>query len=254
MKIIRYLIQRFLLAVRDILDIFCRFQEVAILAYHSTSSSNTDIAIASEDFERHLSYLKSCGHEFVPLADIVEWRAGNKQLPRKSVALTFDDGYADFETAALPILQKYAAPATLFIVGDEVASRLALGNAIPLLSPSALERVRANPLVEEGFHSMTHTNLSRLSGEMLEAECRALFPMRFFAYPGGNHSPAAVEAVEKLGYTAACSIGMNLVRKTSNPYLLPRSVILKDMPLWRVRFATTQAIHWYRLATRYGKS
>jgi peptidoglycan/xylan/chitin deacetylase (PgdA/CDA1 family) len=237
---------RSLYVLRNLLNPPFRFQEIAILCYHSISDINIDTAIAPAVFERQLAYLNSHGHLFISLADIVEWRNGKKNLPCKAVALTFDDGYADFETAALPILQKFRAPATLFVLGNGAASRAALGNDIPLLFPDALARVHANPLIEIGFHSATHANLSKLSGPALEAECQAPFPARFFAYPGGNHSPAATQTVEKLGYIAACSIRQTLVTKKSNVFLLPRSVITRGMPLWQVELRTTKAIFWYR--------
>jgi peptidoglycan/xylan/chitin deacetylase (PgdA/CDA1 family) len=53
-------------------------------------------------------------HEIIPLADAIR-AAATGALPRSSVSITFDDGYADNYTNALPILEKHQAAATFFV-------------------------------------------------------------------------------------------------------------------------------------------
>jgi hypothetical protein len=183
-------LKRLLLFMRDLLAPFAHFQEVCILCYHSISENAHNTAVAERDFERQLMLLKNKGHAFIPLADVLDWMDGKKELPRKAVALTFDDGYADFETAALPILKKFNAPAELFYIFSPAEQWDA-----PLLGPWALERLRREPLVELGWHSRGHPNMERLSAEELAAEVTPPRPVRFFAYPGGTYSKAAVEAL-----------------------------------------------------------
>lgn len=250
MKLLKYIVQRILLAVRDISSPLFRAPEVSILCYHSIGSSESDTTISPEQFENQLTRLQRSGAQFVSLEKIVEWIQHGAVLPRRVVAVTFDDGYADFETAALPILKKYDAPATVFVVGNEAAARGYLGTSIPLLSAEAIERLRAHPLIQIGYHSATHPNLARLGPDELVGEVVRPSGVRYFAYPGGNHSPEAVQTVREAGYKAAVTIGWDLVQKNTNPLLLPRSVILRHMPLWRVRMATTRALNWYRLLTR----
>lgn len=239
-----------LLAARDLLDPFVHFQEVAILCYHSISDAGVSTAITPAAFAAQLSYLKKSGYAFVSLDAILDWLGGKGALPEKAVALTFDDGYADFETAALPILEKYDAPAALFVMGDSAASRGALANDIPLLSPDALEKVRSSPLVTLGYHSRTHANLAKLSGDALNAEMASTFSAPYFAYPGGNYSAQAIVLARDLGYRAAFSIKRHLVTQTSDPFLLPRSVITHDMSLRQMRFHATHALEWYRSLTK----
>lgn len=50
----------------------------------------------------------------LPLPEAVD-RLQNGNLPRRACCITFDDGYADNLTIALPILEKYRLPATVFV-------------------------------------------------------------------------------------------------------------------------------------------
>lgn len=205
------LVWNLLYTVRCVLDPVFSFQEVSILCYHSISAVPFDTNVVPADFELHLQELKSRGYVFVSLADIVAWTKGERVLPRKAVALTFDDGYADFESAVLPLAQKYQAPVAVFAVGDVGLSRASLGQRNSFLSPQALGELAKNPQVEVGYHSMTHPNLSRVAEGDLQREVRAPFPARYFAYPGGNHSPQAAQALKETGYEAAFTIRPVLV-------------------------------------------
>jgi peptidoglycan/xylan/chitin deacetylase (PgdA/CDA1 family) len=266
----RILLKNFLydtcFTVRNLLDPIFHFTEVSILAYHSLSVSLAETAILPEIFEEHLGYLRKEGVSFVSLEQVVEWRRlshvqvksvqknSATALPKKSVAITFDDGYADFETTALPILEKYRVPVTLFIVGDAEGSRTALGNEVPLMDARALERVHAHPLVTLAYHSLTHANLAKLRGDALAQEVQPIFPegllAKYFAFPGGNYSKAAIAAVHDAGYDAGFSIKPTLVSRHTPRYLFPRSVIMRSLTPRQVYLRTTKAIAWYRRLTR----
>jgi peptidoglycan/xylan/chitin deacetylase (PgdA/CDA1 family) len=243
---LKKIVSRSLFELRNMLGSRCRFREVAVLAYHSIGNADTETAIPEASFEEQLLLLKKQGSSFVSLSDIVAWRKGSGVLPRHAVAITFDDGYADFETVALPILKRLEIPVTLFMVGDPEASRKTFHNTILVLSPEALARVQASPLVSVEYHSLTHSNLSTLHGDDLKRECQSTFPSRFFAYPGGNHSAEAVAVIQDLGYEAAFGISWNLTTKTSDLFILPRSVVTRAMRPWEVVYRTTQALVWYK--------
>lgn len=230
--------------VRNALDPLVNFREVSILCYHSTSQSAHETAVVPQALDSHLTILKRRGYVFVSLADIVAWAKGERALPRKAVALTFDDGYADFETEALPLLKKFQAPGAVFVIGEPAAATYRTDD-MPLLSQDALERLHKEPLVEIGYHSKTHPNLARMTQGDLEKEVTPPFPARYFAYPGGNHSPEATQALRAAGYEAAFTIRPVLVRPGIDPHLLPRSVILKNMTPRQVAQRTTKAADWY---------
>ena len=242
---------RTLLAIRDVLNPFFRFHEMSILCYHSISDSAVDTAVKRSVFESHLKMLKESGAEFISVEQLAEWLDGKAALPRRGVVLTFDDGYYDFLTDALPLLQKYRAPACVFVVGNESEARIKLGNTIALLPPEEITTLTQHVLVTVGYHSYSHANFLKSDLDDLERECAPLFHARYFAYPGGNYTPDSVRTVAQMEYRAAFSIKPDLLTQHSDRYLLPRTVVLGSTPLWAVRAATTRATSWYRLFRRH---
>jgi peptidoglycan/xylan/chitin deacetylase (PgdA/CDA1 family) len=56
----------------------------------------------------------------VPLSRIVEWLEGRAEPTERAVAVTFDDGYRDVLTNAVPVLSRLGIPATVYVVTDFV--------------------------------------------------------------------------------------------------------------------------------------
>ena len=90
--------------------------QVAILCYHEVDRPNDDFAVSSHQLDDELQWLKQDGWCFVSLDDYLAYTKGQKQLPDKSVMITFDDGYESFYTKVYPLLQKYEIPGMLAIV------------------------------------------------------------------------------------------------------------------------------------------
>ncbi len=85
--------------------------KVLILYYHKIIKIEQDLnklSITPDLFERQIKYLKD-HYNIINMEDIGK---GNSDL---SVVITFDDGYEDNYINALPILEKYKVPATIFV-------------------------------------------------------------------------------------------------------------------------------------------
>lgn len=231
--------------MRDALDPLLNFREVAVLCYHSLSDNEHETAVTPEEFVRHMDALAARGFVFVSLGDIAAWVRGERALPRKAVALTFDDGYADFETTALPVLKKFQALGAVFVIGEPQSTEWNLNEEPPFLTQDALARLKQDPSVEVGYHSRTHPNLAKLSEGELQKEVTPPLPARYFAYPGGDHSPAAAQALRAAGYEAAFTIRPTLVRQGQDRMYLPRIVVLKSMTAREVARRTGCAADWY---------
>lgn len=142
---------------------------LAILMYHSISDTGPAALsrwrVDPAMFESHLRYLKASGFQPVTLADWRTARETNTPLAGRRVHLTFDDGYTDFEANALPLLQEYGFPATLFIPSGKVGQAADwdswAGAPLPLADWDGLRRLRDAGIVI-GAHGVTHRDLAGL--------------------------------------------------------------------------------------------
>jgi peptidoglycan/xylan/chitin deacetylase (PgdA/CDA1 family) len=129
--------------------------------------------------------------------------------------LTFDDGYRDFLTNALPILEHYQFPATLFIVTQmEKAVWRGDGDAKQLLTHGEIAELKSRG-VSLGSHTATHCDLTAADDKTLERELAdsraaiAALGETFipFAYPGGTFTQRERDAVERAGYDCGVIVG-----------------------------------------------
>lgn len=121
-----------------------------VLMYHRVTEPEADIwdlAVSPVHFEQQLQVLQQMG-TVLPAHELAA-RLHNHTLPRRSIAITFDDGYRDNYLQAKPLLEKYALPATFFIASgnvgqaqefwwDELAGILLLSERLPAAFSLAL--------------------------------------------------------------------------------------------------------------------
>lgn len=89
--------------------------------YHRVTEPESniwDITVRPSHFEQHLQVLQEIGN-VVPLKELVNG-VKNKKVRKNSIAITFDDGYADNYSIACPLLEKYAMPATFFVASANI--------------------------------------------------------------------------------------------------------------------------------------
>ena len=142
----------------------------AVLLYHRVFKPTIDsqlLSVYPENFEQHLIFLKE-NYELISTQTLKE-RIITKNLTNRSVCLTFDDGYFDNFSEALPILEKYQIPATIFVctgnIGTEnefwwdMLENLLLSNKEKYLTWNALSDVRDEVLdrylnLQEGLKTL----------------------------------------------------------------------------------------------------
>jgi len=224
---------------------------VVALMYHSVSDEDWEFATPSEEFDRQIGYLRDQGFSCISVSDVAQWLRREKEIPRRSVLITFDDGYRDFYTSALPILRKYHSTATVFIHTNRSSDPL--GNSIEVLS---WEDVRAISRVgiEIGDHSHGHPNMKDLSALELEKEITVskekfqaelgLIPTTF-AYPGGKFNATISSYLARSGYTSAFSISRGLLSRSDDPFTLRRFGLSRNVSWLEFKARLTPVSDWY---------
>jgi len=217
------------------------YRLVPILVYHNLGAQSSGRLLQSAaSFEQQMRFLKMQGYTALTLADFLEFTRLNRQLPKKSVVLTFDDGYKSFRQYAYPVLKNLGFPATLFVYTDYVGA-----------GRNALSWQELKDLQTEGFevqaHSKTHGDLRRAPGETqpqfdqrMQAELaqpRELFKRRLgqvpdaIAYPYGGWDVDVLKQVKNAGYQAAFTVRRQANPAFVQPLTIHRSQIYADMTL-----------------------
>lgn len=99
------------------------FPRTIILLYHRVIDLKTDpqlLAVSPEHFYEHMKYLKD-NYNIISLEDLKRAMDSGK-IPKKSIVITFDDGYADNYLNAKPVLEQLQIPATIFVTSDYIGS------------------------------------------------------------------------------------------------------------------------------------
>ncbi len=207
---------------------------VPVLMYHRVcdltpqeekSRFMRDLTVSPADFEEQVKFLKEEGFTFLLATDVADALRMGKSLPVKAVAITLDDGYRDNFTEALPILKKYGAKATVFMVTNN------FGKAERLSWANVWEMSHSKVAFES--HTVSHPDLRRVGDDQLWDELvksRQILEVGLgksvtsLAYPAGEFDNRVVAMAERTGYLSAWKKGGGPVRPgdAAEPYLLPR--------------------------------
>lgn len=96
-------------------------QRSLVLMYHRIINTDTDLwdlTVSPQNFEEHLQVLKD--YDVVPSSALESILTKKNRLPKKTVAITFDDGYIDNYVNAKPLLETYHMPASFFITTESI--------------------------------------------------------------------------------------------------------------------------------------
>ncbi len=226
----------------------------SILAYHRVADIGfidprlDDWNVLPAVFEQQLTTLLDCA-EIVPLTELRARCRNSLDDNRPLVALTFDDGYANFHSQVLPLLKRYAVPATTFVVtsliGNESPppfdawsrkfSQRLNSEAWRPMNWAELEECAASGVVSIGGHSHRHLKAPECSAEQLAEEAgRSMEVLRSqfgdipsYAYPYGStrlgYVPQDyVSAVAHAGYKVAVTYDLGRVTAETDELRMPR--------------------------------
>ena len=146
-----------------------------VVMYHSiTDSPNGDYQITKEQFAQDLYYLYANGYETVSVGDLYAYTEGKGELPEHPVMLTFDDGFYNNLSIALPLLEEYDMCAVVSIVGyytDETAEKDPHVDRYSYLTWEDVKRLQQSGRIEIGSHTYNlHSNDQRAGCSIMYGE------------------------------------------------------------------------------------
>ena len=182
---------------------YCK-EAVPILEYHGIGSADgwmKELFVSKETFETHLQYLHDNGYKMVSVKNMAKMFA-NGESTEKTIVMTFDDGYLDNYTNVLPLLKKYNATATFFVVHSKIGHyRYMTHDQIQSLIDNGMEI---------GSHTINHQILTDIDPQYLSWELATSryflkkdyngYVVRSLSYPNGMYNSKILAAVKEYGY------------------------------------------------------
>lgn len=186
-----------------------------VLTYHSVCAADAPYTVTRDQFARQLEVVAK-RFTISRLRDLpARITAGESE---RNVAISFDDGFRNFVDEALPVLESFRIPATMFIVTGQLGGTNVWDAGHPdipitaVMSDADLVGLAKHPLVDVGSHTVTHPNMRSLPPERMRLEAldsketlEKLTGTRItaFAYPYGgydHYSDATERVLREQGY------------------------------------------------------
>ncbi|MFP4213746.1 MAG: polysaccharide deacetylase family protein [Desulfohalobiaceae bacterium] len=184
-------------------------------------------SVSLEQFQDHLDYLKTHDYKVLTLGEALERLYSAQELPKRTAVITIDDGYSSIWDQALPLLEEYGYPASIFVATSHVGGK-------GYLSWEELKKLHEKGF-EIGNHSHSHAYFLDLEqGELEEAfaadlkKSHAEFERHLgsvpdlYAYPYGEYTPEMMSILEDQGYLAAAAQHSGVISSLSRGFALPR--------------------------------
>ena len=205
---------------------------VVILMYHSLlkdPARHGKYVVSPDLFESDLKYLKEHGYSFVGIQELIDFVYSGAPLPKKSVVITFDDGYYNNYLYAYPLLEKYDAKMVISVIGkytdlydgekpnayyshvtwdminEMLASgRVEIGNHTYSMHTNGERRgsKKIKGETDEHYSKILTEDIGKLQAEMFEHT--GTYPS-VYTYPFGAISNASFGIIADMGFLASLS-------------------------------------------------
>ena len=212
---------------------------VPVLLYHSVGEDQLPGdswgAVSRAQFRAHVELIAASGRVPLTIGALASMLRGERPLPDRAVAITFDDGYADTYDA-IEALRRRGLSATVYITTGEIgrAQRLSAGQ---------IAQIAQLPTVEIGAHSVRHRRLDELDDSDVALEVQAskwtleqltARSVGSFSYPHGAYDQRVRAAVIAAGYTSATSVKNAISHTDDDPFAIARFTVASSVTTARI--------------------
>lgn len=212
------------------------FEYARVLMYHSIENHKNDKfdkwRVSPLEFKKQISWLSKNGFKSYTISELAEL----KDIPKKAVCITFDDGYEDNFTNAYPILKKYGFKATIYLVPNQKTNHWESKNTAFVSNMlNQMQIKQMSDIIEFGSHTMSHLNLEKSTlenvkdemknskeavGSLTGKECIA------FAYPYGKYTDEIAKICKDVGYKNAVIVKRGIYKNEDDKFKIKRIGIL----------------------------
>lgn len=221
---------------------------IAVLCYHHLApmeeglQDNNNAVLPVDQFRKQMSYLHNQGYYTATMEELRGFLKGEFELPKKTVVITFDDGYESNHTYAFPILKEYGLKATIFLAGKSILDyEDGSQGVIPKLSKNQIKEMLESGMIFFENHSFDMhkyidnkpaarvKNINEIEEDFKNyqgfVEQLGIPDPIAIAYPFGYSNKKVVNAAEKSGYRLGLTIKNGYIKKGDKPMSLPRFIV-----------------------------
>jgi peptidoglycan/xylan/chitin deacetylase (PgdA/CDA1 family) len=249
-----------------------KWQDILILMYHDIYKSSREpkydhFYVLESVFAHQMDALIKDGYQPVTLKSAINSVQSHTPLPKKSFAVTFDDGYSSFFELAAPILESRHIPATVFLVSELVGTKNSWVEkdgfeSDPLMTWQQIHELqRTSSLFDFQAHTANHVRLADISLETANLElmlCKENLEQKLgthvdsICYPWGSVNDDVIKAASDLGYTSGLTTEFGRLTPYENLMRLPR-IAMHHVPSFSLKFGPRWPNFWWRIKTRKDK-
>ena len=230
---------------------------VSVLMYHHVLENSGFITSSVGNFASQMRFLAEAGYKTLTMSEFIAYKKGELAVPKKSVLITFDDGWKDNYIYAYPILREFGLRASIFLVTQWIErASLRRGEFIELTHSEykkaapqrpqdvflSLDEIAAMRDVFD-FHSHTHTHFDEYFGALPPEEnfarCREFMRAnlgiedKLLCWPRGKYDENLMRLARQAGYEAF--------------FTTQRGINRPDGDLSAIkRFAAKEGVAWLR--------
>jgi peptidoglycan/xylan/chitin deacetylase (PgdA/CDA1 family) len=232
---------------------------IPILVYHQISEAPPkpapfrSLCVAPASFARQMALLKLLGYQGLSMSGLLPYLRGEKT--GKVVGITFDDGYQNNLTQALPALQRHGFSSTCYAVSNLLGKTNVWDQGIgvvqvPLMNADEL-RLWVAGGQEVGSHTQSHARLlqmdagaalAEMTGDKAALEGLLATPIRHFCYPFGEYGPEHVVMARQAGFQTVTTTRRGRSSAMNDLMELPRVPVVRS---------TSLPVFWLKIATAY---
>jgi peptidoglycan/xylan/chitin deacetylase (PgdA/CDA1 family) len=211
---------------------------IPVLLYHSVADEpgrDRRFAVSQSTFEAHADAIEASGRVTLRISELATGLRGDRPLPTRGVAVTFDDGFADTYLAVQSLASR-GLSSTVYVTTGEIGGT-------DRLTASRVEELAHMPLIEVGAHAVRHRYLDELDGGELTDEIElsksqledvTQVAVLSFAYPHGAYDRRVRGAVINARYRSAAAVKNAVSHAADDPFAIARWTVTWGTPASRI--------------------
>ncbi|RII32767.1 polysaccharide deacetylase family protein [Clostridium chromiireducens] len=200
---------------------------VPVLYYHSVKeSADNEVTITPKMLKQQLEYIKDQGYTTITMNELKDYLLNNSPIPKKSMIITFDDGYMDNYNYAFPILKDLNMVATIFCITSNLDGSYYLSkDAIKEMSDYGID-IESHTVTHPKLDALSYENqLTELKNSKKSLEEITGKEVNSIAYPFGNFNDDTIKASKNAGYILGFTTKRGFSDRNDNTLRLDRIYI-----------------------------